>query len=95
MRSFPHHGGVAGSKGMNERVGRAGGARAACAVCHATAGLSVCSGCNTVWYCCREHQSEDWKAHKRECKRLAAEAAGGGTKAAGGGAKASKGKKKR
>ena len=86
------HGGVAGSKGMNERVGRAGGAGAACAVCHATAGLSVCSGCNTVWYCCREHQSEDWKAHKRECKRLAAEAA---SAAGGGGAKASKGKKKR
>ena len=27
-----------------------------------------CSACKMVVYCCREHQLEDWPAHKRECK---------------------------
>ena len=27
-----------------------------------------CSACNAVWYCCREHQVEDWPAHKAACK---------------------------
>uniref|UniRef100_A0A7S1FVI3 MYND-type domain-containing protein n=1 Tax=Corethron hystrix TaxID=216773 RepID=A0A7S1FVI3_9STRA len=26
-----------------------------------------CSRCKLVWYCCREHQKADWKAHKVFC----------------------------
>lgn len=27
-----------------------------------------CSGCQKVFYCCKEHQRQDWKAHKDYCK---------------------------
>ncbi|KAK9693311.1 MYND finger [Popillia japonica] len=27
-----------------------------------------CSACKIVYYCCKEHQVEDWKTHKNECK---------------------------
>ena len=27
-----------------------------------------CGACKTVAYCCREHQVEDWPAHKAACK---------------------------
>ena len=39
-----------------------------------------CSACKTVVYCCKEHQVEDWPAHKAACKaaRKAAGAAAGG-----------------
>ena len=31
--------------------------------------LLVCSGCKADAYCCREHQTEDWKlSHQRKCK---------------------------
>ena len=39
-----------------------------------------CGACKTVAYCCREHQLEDWPAHKAACKaarKAAAEEAGG------------------
>ena len=28
----------------------------------------LCSGCKEVHYCCKEHQKEDWKRHKKGCK---------------------------
>jgi hypothetical protein len=31
------------------------------------AGLMQCSKCRNAWYCCVEHQREDWKSHKRVC----------------------------
>ena len=36
-----------------------------------------CAGCNGAHYCCKEHQVDDWQAHKAACKaaRRAAEAA--------------------
>jgi len=39
-----------------------------------------CAACRTVVYCCREHQLEDWPAHKAACKaaRKAAAAASDG-----------------
>jgi len=39
-----------------------------------------CSACRTVVYCSKEHQLEDWPAHKAACKaaRKAAAASGGG-----------------
>jgi hypothetical protein len=39
-----------------------------------------CSACHITVYCCREHQQEDWRAHKPACKaaRKAAAAEGGG-----------------
>ncbi len=27
-----------------------------------------CSACKAAVYCCREHQTEDWPAHKAACK---------------------------
>lgn len=27
-----------------------------------------CGGCRFVQYCCKEHQTADWKNHKEECK---------------------------
>jgi hypothetical protein len=35
-----------------------------------------CGACRTVAYCCREHQLEDWPAHKAACKAARKEAAG-------------------
>lgn len=32
--------------------------------------LSRCSGCKIVYYCCKEHQTSDWKNHKKVCKKL-------------------------
>lgn len=31
-----------------------------------------CGGCKQRWYCSRECQLSDWRAHKEECKRLCA-----------------------
>jgi MYND finger len=30
--------------------------------------LMTCAACHSIKYCCREHQKEDWKRHKAECK---------------------------
>jgi hypothetical protein len=32
--------------------------------------LQKCGGCRSVSYCCKEHQTADWKKHKVECKSL-------------------------
>ena len=51
-----------------------------CALCGVTAAekekksLDKCSGCNSVFYCCKEHQRTHWKnGHKAECKKIQAE----------------------
>jgi hypothetical protein len=53
------------------------------------ASTSDCSSCKTRGYCSKEHQHDDWKAHKVECKRIrtAREAAEAECGAAGGGHK--------
>ena len=33
--------------------------------------LQKCGACRSVSYCCKEHQTADWKDHKKECKKLA------------------------
>ena len=38
-----------------------------CAICGKLEGLSKCGKCKQAWYCCRDHQIEDWKNHKKEC----------------------------
>ena len=42
--------------------------------------FSRCAACKAVVYCCREHQVQDWPAHKKACKaaRQAAAALKGG-----------------
>ncbi|TFK74991.1 hypothetical protein BDN72DRAFT_603689 [Pluteus cervinus] len=35
--------------------------------------LSVCGGCKYIWYCSKECQVQNWKAHKVSCKEMAAE----------------------
>ncbi|KAL9185028.1 hypothetical protein ACHAXT_002805 [Thalassiosira profunda] len=45
-----------------------------CAVCSAPASKR-CTKCKSVWYCGREHQVSDWKAHKARCKVIAADIA--------------------
>ena len=42
-----------------------------CKVCGASSEkvkLLKCSRCRTVYYCSSEHQKEDWKNHKKNCK---------------------------
>jgi hypothetical protein len=36
-----------------------------------------CGACKTVCYCCKEHQVEDWPAHKAACKEARSAAAAG------------------
>ena len=38
--------------------------------------FKCCGACRTVAYCCREHQLEDWPAHKVACKAARKNAAG-------------------
>ena len=40
-----------------------------CHVCGASS-TSRCGACGSVLYCSREHQTQDWKAHKAECRAL-------------------------
>ena len=39
-----------------------------------TSKLNACTGCRSVFYCCKEHQIKDWKlkqnGHKKECGEL-------------------------
>eukprot|EP00300_Choanocystis_sp_HF-7_P030025 c38770_g1_i1.p2 GENE.c38770_g1_i1~~c38770_g1_i1.p2 ORF type:complete len:189 (-),score=23.39 c38770_g1_i1:77-586(-) len=49
------------------------GAAFQCQVCgqsDARTTLSRCAACHAVYYCGPEHQKEDWKAHKINCKRF-------------------------
>lgn len=41
-----------------------------CAVCGVTVALKYCNGCNSIAFCCREHQLQSWPTHKKECKRI-------------------------
>jgi len=39
-----------------------------CVVCKKKDDLQVCTGCRNVYYCGKDHQKADWKAHKELCK---------------------------
>ena len=44
-----------------------------CALCGASGAavrLQRCARCHVAKYCGKEHQTEDWKEHKKHCKRL-------------------------
>mmetsp|Transcript_6347 Transcript_6347/g.11312 ORF Transcript_6347/g.11312 Transcript_6347/m.11312 type:complete len:141 (-) Transcript_6347:1648-2070(-) len=45
-----------------------------CAVCEKPA-AKRCQQCKSIWYCCRDCQVSDWKAHKARCKAIAADIA--------------------
>eukprot|EP00026_Physarum_polycephalum_P019372 Phypoly_transcript_21352.p1 GENE.Phypoly_transcript_21352~~Phypoly_transcript_21352.p1 ORF type:complete len:164 (+),score=30.99 Phypoly_transcript_21352:32-493(+) len=38
--------------------------------CGSTQNLQVCSGCKGIFYCSKEHQKSDWKAHKPLCTKI-------------------------
>lgn len=38
-----------------------------CAKCGTANNLLICSRCKSVYYCCKEHQTSDWKSHKPNC----------------------------
>ena len=40
-----------------------------CKLCQQSA-LFKCTACNLVRYCCKDHQTRDWQAHKPLCKWL-------------------------
>lgn len=40
-----------------------------CQLCGALENLSLCGGCRGTWYCCKDHQRQDWKVHKQSCKK--------------------------
>lgn len=46
----------------------------ACAVCSNSGvfKLKQCSRCQVARYCCKEHQTQGWKVHKKHCKKLCA-----------------------
>ena len=46
---------------------------ASCKVCESQESLKRCAKCKTVYYCTREHQTQDWRNHKTDCKKLAAQ----------------------
>ena len=31
--------------------------------------MSKCAGCGAAFYCCKECQKENWKVHKKFCKK--------------------------
>ncbi|KAM7212955.1 hypothetical protein V8F06_011659 [Rhypophila decipiens] len=41
-----------------------------CETCKTTEGLLRCAGCNTYFYCSREHQAQDRPTHKGTCKAI-------------------------
>eukprot|EP01013_Petalomonas_cantuscygni_P011066 TRINITY_DN24363_c0_g1_i1.p1 TRINITY_DN24363_c0_g1~~TRINITY_DN24363_c0_g1_i1.p1 ORF type:complete len:159 (-),score=14.22 TRINITY_DN24363_c0_g1_i1:46-522(-) len=43
--------------------------RGPCAVCQ-TESTDRCSLCHVVYYCGKEHQSQHWKTHRPDCKRV-------------------------
>ena len=42
---------------------------ALCANCGSPHQLQLCSSCKTTRYCSRDCQKQDWKAHKKQCKK--------------------------
>ena len=40
--------------------------RYVCKVCE-TKCTTKCERCKSIWYCCREHQLQDWERHKKNC----------------------------
>ncbi|KAI5712324.1 hypothetical protein M8J76_002915 [Diaphorina citri] len=40
-----------------------------CGLCGETA-KQKCSGCQLIYYCCREHQKTHWKKHKSHCRPM-------------------------
>lgn len=43
-----------------------------CNLCGNVENLKRCSKCTQVYYCSKEHQIEDWKRHKKSCKKYCA-----------------------
>ena len=41
-----------------------------CAICDVTVALKVCSGCNSIAFCSRDHQLRYWPMHKKDCRRI-------------------------
>jgi len=39
-----------------------------CGKCHTKFSTKKCSACKFQWYCCAEHQKDDWTRHKPICK---------------------------
>ena len=50
-------------EGWNKVCGRPGCNKDSCAM--------KCSKCRVIYYCGRECQTKDWKAHKRVCAQMA------------------------
>lgn len=44
-----------------------------CGICNvlvSQSGNHTCSGCHSMWYCCKDHQVIHWPLHKHVCKQL-------------------------
>lgn len=51
-----------------------------CAFCGSSDQLKACGNCTRVYYCCKQHQIEDWKSHKTLCKSISSTSNGRLTK---------------
>ncbi|XP_059171368.1 egl nine homolog 1-like [Physella acuta] len=55
-------GGITQEQGLRDEVN-------VCQLCGALENLSLCGGCRGTWYCCKDHQRQDWKVHKQSCAK--------------------------
>lgn len=49
---------------------------ACCEQCGAVKNLMICSRCKKVYYCSKEHQTTDWRNHRRRCTKQSVERSG-------------------
>lgn len=58
---------------LKPNLNQGGGYPNLCSTCGKQVSHEVdgrCGACKSVWYCCKEHQRQDWPNHKEACSRI-------------------------